>query len=422
MKALLISILLLISSKSFGIYLLMGDAPIDAKRRAYHEVLAKEDYPVCLIQKHLPNERSIQQKLEKIHPRLKAYWAPTSQFQFFVLKSFFFDRELQEFAKKLGYSCGFYDKTDPEELKRFQKYKEEQGVSWDLNIDEKIVEALSTKNRQTLTSHYEKLNHREDFCTFFLKMNDAFLKDVRSSEIPRQKEVWQKNHFPFLYSFNVGNNIDLFLQLFQDHPEIIKKAVAEEIKAHNEGKFLIYRGAEAVQVDGERLLFFPLKAKKNDGSLVIDEEMDSFSLCYGSSLFGGCFLSLDACAARYAIPESAFHTFHALRLDQKSLLEDPLFCIPPLHPFVELFVDGEWFHPHSIMGKHKEGTLRYGWYAPSNRYFEDPLGFLTREDLPPALLARKLLELGAREAVILHTHPEDLHLPLENHKKVAKKL
>src|ERR1700722_6857969 len=208
MRALFFLLLTLISSKAFGIYLLVseGEIPSDLKQRAYHEVLLKEDYPLSLMAGRLPPSNEVMnQKLSQIHPKLKAQWVPTSLFQLFVLHEFFVDGEFREFVKELGYSCGYRDKNDHREKEKFGQFQSEIEI----NIDDEVVKTLSDPNQSntTLYSLYEKINHHERFCRFFLKINDAFCKayspgmlESLRKEIPCEKEVWESNHFPFLYN------------------------------------------------------------------------------------------------------------------------------------------------------------------------------------------------------------------------------
>lgn len=440
----------LFCSKSFAIYLLVadGELPHALKKRAYHEVLVKEDYPACLVHStYFPSPQGMTDKLKRIHPQFAAKWVPTTLFQLFVVHAYFFDSEFQEFVRELGYGLEFYDKENIEEKKKFEAFKKNGGAMWELNIDQQVIQTLSDPQKSIgdLFSLYAKINHKEAFCSFFLKMNEAFLQkylgtdlkgncllmvDQLLKEIPCDLQSWKKEGFPFCFNAFARENMELLLALFEKNPQVIRTVIDEEIKAHAEEKHLVYRGAECIFFPSSEdstlpLLFFPLKGEKSNGHLhfrTASKEQSSFSLSYSNSFFGGLFFSLDACAARYSQSLDRNYVFHALALDRKVLLEDPLFCIPPLHPFAEMFSDGEWFHPHTKTALNPKDARCHGWYAKVNHTFIDHLEFLTRHDHSSEKLAAKLLRYAAQNAIILRVSPKDFSLNLKNHEKPAEAL
>lgn len=418
-----------------SLYLLVGDVDGNSKRQAYHQVLLEQDYPMCLcINTFPPSQESIDDKLHAIHPQLNSLWVPTALFQLFVVERFFSDDSFRDYVQRLGYSCLFYDDCNSNEVERFCEEKS-KGNLWSLYVDEKVISIL----RNPLTSiHdlrdiYSAINHREDLCTFFIKMNDCFLKSYVEGiekkwleEIPNELEEWIKYGFPFLFNASGQESMETLLAVFKDNQQLILKAIHAEKRAYLEGKHLVYRGSDVMALEsknGERLplLFLPVRCKRLLERFVFEKGMSSFSLSYGNSLFGGVFLSTDACAARYAVSKQGWHyAFHALKLDRKVLLDDPLFCVPPLHPFVEMFTDGEWFHVHTKIIPIEENKMCYGWYAKINRAFDDNLGFIMRRDCSPNELGAKLLLHASEQAEIFHLWPQSISLEIKNHGKAAQ--
>ena len=432
-------LLLFSCSKAFSLYLLApeGEVGDEYKKRAYHEVLLKEDYPMCLMTSKLPpSEEKINEKLSQIHPHLKAKWVPTSLFQLFVLEGFFSRPEFQDYVHKLGYGCGFYDQSDFLEEIKYQNAIAEEITT--VNIDAKVVKVLSDResSKEDLYAVYEEINHNDAICSFFLKFNDDFigkysenLEDELLAGIPQNIHHWKRNHFPFLYnnySRDANEDMYMLLRLLSQNRDLIKRVISEEIKAHAEGKHLIYRGAELVffnsqEEDPVPLLLLPVNAKRIKEEFFLDKGMSSYSLSYANSLFGGIFLSTDACAARYADTTDDFYAFHALKLDHNSLVDDPLFCIPPFHPFSEMIVEGEWFHPHAKIAKKEENQRCYGWFAKANRNFTDHLGFIMHSDSPEEL-GMKHLNLVSNNAVLMNLVPSDIPFDLKNHHKPIQQL
>ncbi len=317
------------------------------------------------------------EKVKRIHPALKTRWMPTSLFQLFVLNYFFVNEEFREFVKSLGSECGYGDKNDR------RLHHEAIG----LNLDADVVKVLSnpTSSYSDLISLYNKINQHEKLCTFFLKVNDAFcrayspdLQEALLKQIPCDKKVWQANHFPFLYNSAGEENVEHLLRLFSDHKEIMRKVIAEEQKAHDEGKYLIYRGAEVVfyKTKSDKtlpLLFLPVTGERAGERFALGKASSSFSLSYANSFFGGVFISTDACAARYSQPTEEHYTFH-------------------------------------------------GWYAKINRTVSDHQGFLIRKDCTPEKLGAKLLQLAAESAIVIHMTVASPSINLANHHECGREL
>ncbi len=420
MNAKFFLIFIFFSTQSFALFLLDSDADVSfaLKKQAYQEVLLVEDYPMCLMKQRLPpSTKEMNEKLLKIHPNLKALWVPTSLFQLFVLHSFFTNEEFRSYVQCLGHQCNLNNKMG---------CKENWG---EVSIDDAVVSILSNpkKKLQDIFAFYDEINRREKVTAFFLKMNDAFCKlyspktlEYLLAHIPLKEEEWQKCGFPFLFSPYGKECFSFVKRLFSDHKEIIRKVIAEEYRAHEEGKHLIYRGGEVIFLKTEEkelpLLFLPVKGKKTEQGFSLEEKSLSFSLSYANTLLGGIFLCTDACAARYALEgKEESYSFHALKLDENALIKDPLFCIPFLHPFAEMLVDGEWFHPHARIAKNAGMEKYFGWYAKINLMFDDYAHFIVRDDLSAEKLGIKLLQLAKDHAIVIHSKCNGFTLREENH-------
>ena len=218
----------------------------------------------------------------------------------------------------------------------------------------------------------------------------------------------------------------MLISLFKDHPEIIIKIIELEKEAHKKNLRLLYRGAQVVHLtlDNQKipLYFLPLKGDYQDEELRLKKGMSSYSLSYSNSFLGGVFLSTDACAARYVLSDEVPYIFHALNLSEEDLIGQNLFCIPPLHPLVEMFMDGEWFHPHTKMVKRFEGERCHGWFCKISRYFSDELGYIFRMDCTPEQLAVDLLNMSKNHLEIIYANPEGYRVDVEAIDAVIEKL
>ncbi len=432
MKVIFSSLLLFICTSLNALHLLeiSPDISIEKKQQAYHQVLMKWDYPMCLIQEDAPDyENKLQTELSKIDPRLKPRYVPTTLWQLFVLKFYFHDASFRNYVKELGYSCRMYNASNLKETEKFTSYRKQHGLKWLPNIDEKVVEILNKQGSSLneIYQLYHEMNHRNLVCHFFLKINDAFLNACQNrsyddpkfieeiiESIPLSFETWVDEGHPFSCLSFGKEDTERLISVLKDSKGLIRNIIQEEIKAHQSKSILLFRGGELFN---NSLLFYPIHSEKTD---------ESYSFSYGNSFFGGAFISIDACAANYTVSQAKHYAFHALKVPLQDLYDSTssYFTIPPISPMAEMLADGEWFHAHTKLGcTHKQGGKHGGFFAQINANFKDELGFIVHPSLSPKKLSEKLMAFTADHGIIfkinhrvLNKNSKDALKILRNHK------
>jgi hypothetical protein len=193
------------------------------------------------------------------------------------------------------------------------------------------------------------------------------------SEIPPFEE-WQEKRFPFWDSPWIYNPsaAHLLYEGLQDKAMLSELLRIEQI-AHDHGEWVLYRGYTG--------LGYP-------SSLEIDQGY-SHALSFGSTLLGGIFFSLESCALTYSKSDPSIpNSFLALRVTPQEMHE--FFRVGPLHPFIQMLVDGEMFHAHTKVSAQGYNGLNSfpvsGYFMKCNRHCIDPLGYI----LHPQISAQDL--------------------------------
>jgi len=135
---------------------------------------------------------------------------------------------------------------------------------------------------------------------------------------------------------------------FKQYVKIFEAVLLKELNNDHimQGKTILYRSSNN---NNER----PVAASSLWGPVLEDQ---GFSNSYNCSILSGVFFDRDACT--YALMTHTINpSKHKLRyilsrffMSDKSGNND-LFYIPPFHPFVQLYLSGEYFHPRSKIFK-----------------------------------------------------------------------
>lgn len=336
--------------------------PQELKESAYHDVLMRYDYPMCLaLSPDDPayeilsgtNAQAIEElfngQLRQIHPQLRSVWVPTSLWEAYVITQ---NKQLEKEATAI-------------------------------NLDKDVISIVSdpSKNLSALYEVFLKANHQQALASLFLQLNDSFYESFLAKKSP-------------------------------GITPLIEQVCQEERLAHQANKQLLYRVAPLLLCqlpDGSRsqLLFLPLVADKQKINLfVTNEKIGSYALSYGNSLFAGYFFSQNACVFHYLCYSTQGSAFHILSIETKLLMDakQSLFAIPPLSPLAALLAKGEWFHAHTKMAvtdsKVYKNKVCPGWCEETNFGLIDHTGFLLTTEKTPEELGAGLLQVAATHGKI----------------------
>ncbi len=327
----------------------------------------------------------LKKECERLAPGLRLQWVPPTLWQLGVLHAFFCDGDIQ---KRILACLG--DGWEP--------------LSYDEMLHSELALASSVEKIAECFDRHSKL--LPGLCDLFFRLNEAvadlyeraggsdaeFLRLVLS-ELPPFNQ-WAQRAFPFWkcpWIYN-PNSAQLFYYALTDEP-LLSELLRIERMAHENGEWVLYRG-----------FYGTISTLQNEAAC-------SHALSFGSTLLGGTFFSLEASALTYAKSEAAMaNRFLALRVTPQELRE--FFRIGPLHPFVQMLVDGEMFHAHTKVAASKPdeyGTKPLnGYFMRCNRYCNDPAGYLLTLTMSPEELERAFLSLCERSGHVFLTSPTDL--------------
>lgn len=244
-----------------------------------------------------------------------------------------------------------------------------------------------------------------NLCALFFQINQALVtlyQRANSSVIDMLRliilelpplEKWREQGFPFWQSLWIYNpsSVKIFYQSITDL-DLMNELVNIEQLAHKNGQWVLYRGYSGSG--------YPSTLQLNAST--------SHALSFGSTLLGGTFFSLEAAAITYAKPENpTTHSFIALRVYPEELVN--FFRIGPLHPLIQLIVDGEMFHAHTkIATKPHDSYKKFsldGYFMKCNQKSVDSIGYITAPNLSPEELEKEFLSLCEKAGHIFHTTP-----------------
>ena len=307
-------------------------------------------------------------------------WIPPSMWQLGVLHAFFHNEIIR------------------------QRILAAAGSNWEpLAYDQDLHPRLASANSlQEIVEHFDQQSQSLPLLSelFFLandalvtlyqraQGSDAEMIRLVVSELPPFEE-WQERQFPFWQSpwiYNV-NSVQLFYQALTDEV-LLNQAAAIERLAHERDEWVLYRGYIGSG--------YP--------STLQNEGTGNHALSFGSTLLGGAFYSLESTALTYAQPETPMpYSFLALRVPFQEMKE--LFRWGPLHPFLQLLVDGEMFHAHTkIAAQTPDEYLTkplQGYFMKCNQHCLDPTGYLLQLQLSPQELEERFHGLCERSGHII---------------------
>ncbi len=226
--------------------------------------------------------------------------------------------------------------------------------------------------------------------------SDLEMVRLALSELPPFVE-WRERGFPFWNSpwiYN-QNSAAIFYSALMDE-KLLSKVIEIEHLAHEQGEWVLYRGYSGSG--------YPTTLQAGGNG--------SHALSFGSTLLGGTFFSLEASALTYAEPhtDQGEWSFLALRVTLDEMQE--LFRVGPLHPFLQLLVDGEMFHAHTKIAAVTSADFRTkpldGYFMACNRHCLDPIGYILALKMTPQELEEKFQTLCQKSGTILKNQDANL--------------
>ncbi len=333
-----------------------------------------------------PDFHYLKAKCRRISSSLQLEWIPPSLWQLAVIHAFFNDPNI-----RIGIlACGG---------QRWEPIEYEETLHHHLISADQIEDIIHcfdhhSRTLPNLCNLFFQVNKAVH--TLYLRAEGSYLKmlHLAISELPPFTQ-WKEKQFPFWKSpwiYN-PNSAEIFYTGLQDI-NLLTEIVKLECLAHENGEWVLYRG-------------YPSSAPL---STLQFEDGNSHALSFGSTLLGGAFFSLDACAMTYSKPhQPTEQSFLALRVTPQELRE--FFRVGPLHPLIQMLVDGEMFHAHTKIATKNaqlnEHKTCEGYFMKCNKTCCDPIDYITNSTMTPEELERAFLFLCKKSGSIFCYPPKN---------------
>jgi hypothetical protein len=378
----LVAIFLIMLSPLSATYILINNGKElekEQKSQIFNLILKAE--PPCSFYQSAQIDLNLECK--KLLPSLSLKWIPPTLWQLGALHAFFFDPEVRN-----GVLACSGKKWEP--------------LCYDEMLHSNLVSAHNIE--EIILGFDHETRSLPNICELFFKVNqavaslykrghgsDAEIMHLAISEIPPFNE-WLQRQFPFWncpWIYN-PNSIQLSYIALKD-ASLLSDLLKIERIAHENGEWVLYRG-----YDG---LGYPSTLQiEGDGN---------HALSFGSTLLGGIFFSLEASALAYCKSDTPIlHSFLALRITPQELRK--IFRVGPLHPFIQMLVDGEMFHTHTKVAvsnpdEYKDKSLN-GYFMKCNKHCIDPVGYMLSLEMTPEDLDKAFRILCEKSGHIFLDH------------------
>jgi hypothetical protein len=377
MRTLLTAFCLLLAPLSATYIFMFDEKDFDDEHKTWlFELILKGEAPRSF---YLSEPIDLVAECEKLSSALRLEWIPPSLWQLAVLHTFFNDPVIRDGIL----AC--------------------EGKDWDpLQYEEIVHHHLSSVQTQEELAGYFDAHSLSlpNLCQIFFQINQAIaslyiraggsdleMMRLAITEIP-PFDQWIDKQFPFWRSpwiYNPKSPL-IFYNALNDEG-LLSEALKIERAAYKSEEWVLYRGYSGTG--------YP-------STLQLDNSTRNHALSFGSTLLGGAFFSLESCAMAYAQTDSQVpHSFLTLKVTPQELKE--YFRVGPLHPLIQMLVDGEMFHAHTKIGTKNSDPHAplNGYFMQCNKYCHDPLGYITAPTMTPKELEKAFLLICEKSGYIL---------------------
>ncbi len=359
-------------------YIVMDKQIDDSLQNQVFDLLLKSEPPRLFYD---PHPLDIEKKCLNLNIQIQ--WVPPTIWQLSVLHAFFHNEHIR--SGILGCLGPAWDPPGND--------KELHLCLASSSTIQQVVEYFDKQTRSIPHLYQLFFEINSELSTLYKRSDgsDMGIVQLILSELPPFNE-WEDNQFPFWLSPWIYNkdSIRFFYNTLQNTPLILKCAELERI-AYEKGEWVLYRGYQGVSTP----------------STLHNGSTESHALSFGSTLLGGSFFSLESTALTYASPQSfEEQSFLALSLTPEEM--KALFRVGPLHPFVQMIMDGEMFHAHTKIAAstpiaYQQKPLK-GYFMQCNQYCYDPVEYILYTGITPEELEDLFISLCKKSGYVFKTN------------------
>lgn len=371
MRSWFIAVLTCLHLPLWSTYIIYNDDSLtDSQQADLFDLILKGEPPRSFYN---DDSFDLETECQRLHPFLKTVWIPTLVWQLGVLHAFFHDDHIRHIILASATEAPVFF---------------EDGLLPQLSTEHSLAELVDHFDRESkaipnLNTLYFEINKALTALYDRSQRSDSQMLQLAIAELPPFTE-WPERQFPFwnspwIYSYN---SAQVFYDSLTD-AKLMDALLQIEHLAHDNGEWVLYRGYPGTG--------YPTTLQFHDTS--------SHALSFGSTLLGGTFFSLEAAALTYAKP----HTFLALRVSPQEMQK--YFRVGPLHPLVQMLVDGELFHAHTKIaaGSGFQNSFLNGYFMKCNQYCTDLCGYIFNMTMTPMEFENEFQALCERSGVLFRT-------------------
>lgn len=429
-----------------GIVQPISDEDIQKYNQLIVEILLKYSWPTCIAH-DLTDEEKVQlltsnksgaelkfvrKKIKSISSELDVIFVPTTLYELFVIKTIN-DLKLSTYSQNPRlFDILNQDKDDVFEKTKQNKFFQIFSNSVPMSPAEYVKEEINKEYNQFNNKVFNSLFKSESLGG---KITEVLNGSTNTSILVFHKIFIEYLRIYFLSSFLLIKTDDFHKVLYDkryelmrkileskevsasslgidvnDRLEIIKKGIDLDYQGFEKNQALLFRGSNFLNVPAlhglKKILATTVHGvvwnQNNETLLKKAQNISSYSLSFGNSLFAGIYNDQGACA--YVYLKKIHDVGYAIYIDKFAYVDSyisNLFFIAPLATEVGLLGLGEWFHSRSkpvVLVKADGEVHVYGVAGPE---ILDPYGvFLVVRN--PYKQAQLFSEYLAKNGVILH--------------------
>jgi len=151
----------------------------------------------------------------------------------------------------------------------------------------------------------------------------------------------------------INDYSDLFLFIFADKFSNFSTILNQTYNMKNNKVLLQQILYDEMDIDTSHMILYRGVSENKDNTIDRRNENKSYSLSFNTSLFNGLISDYTACSYIYMAPSGDYKYKYIIKkfFYHDNSIESNIYFIPPIHPFMQLFCNGEFWHARSKVGK-----------------------------------------------------------------------
>jgi len=335
------------------------EIPYDTYSEIYKDIILKYHYPACMNEWRMKNNTLVFDPLSTIEK------TDIIQDEFALLS-----RKISKQHNKLKlvriprvvYDLGFSHYCHPQNynlnshvflLDKYKKYEtlckhitqvshKEQYIELLHKINHKIIQYIFSEKRKRIYINWK------DVMQYFLTTPTEYIikeEEYKEGSSETQEDLQLRLHSniintSIMHEYDIAEIYDYFRKMkqMQQYKSLFSKVLKVELQSDHKDSVYLFRGVSRKYENA-------IMASDNK-HVECNENSKGFSNSYSMSFLAGYFTDESACAYDY-MKTSEYKYVCKVRKHFDMGIEYELFHIPPIHPVLQMFGRGQYWHPRS---------------------------------------------------------------------------